>query len=360
MDTRRRLRHKQTITALVRISLLTANLDSPMHSLWTNQEHHNPKTERACQACTVPMKDLGNPRYDIVKNARSTDGLREDPALVASIEKRQERLKMSRALGVVVPRCPNPLDEVTFDRVVGCGMDALHQSALNAGKKIMTFVLDALDSSGSEIVRGRFTWRRMLPPNVSPMDDITNTSGWVALTGQRLWLVSSIFPFLVAPIFSHPNILDDQVRAMVVAEVAGRIDVDSSTPDGKTAVCAAFQDVIKACSWSYFVVPSPSFTAEGLRTLQKSQIDQVKQVTRVLGVALGTIHKRLHIARNVVVNGERCDEMQRRRSQEQAAESIGSFGEWTRQRRTHVAYYERQLSYASIGGRRRVDGLGLD
>ncbi|CAN0293919.1 unnamed protein product [Ectocarpus sp. 6 AP-2014] len=66
-----------------------------------------------------------------------------------------------------------PLDEVTFDRVEGCGMD----SALNAGKKIMTFVLDALDSAGSEIVRGRFAWRRMLPPNVSPMADITSAGG---------------------------------------------------------------------------------------------------------------------------------------------------------------------------------------
>ncbi|CBJ33751.1 hypothetical protein Esi_0588_0013 [Ectocarpus siliculosus] len=234
---------------------------------------------------------------------RAFDGLREDLALVASIKKKQEHLKMSRALGVVVPRYPNPLDEVTFDRVEGCGMDVLHQSALNAGKKIMTFVLDALDSAGSEIVRGRFAWRRMLPPNVSPMADITSAGGWAALTGQQLWLVSSIFPFLVAPIFSHPNLLDDYVRAMVVAEVADRIDVNSGTPAGKAAVCAAFQDLIKACSWSSFVVRSPSFTAEGLRTLQKSQIDQVKQVTRVMGVALGSIHKGLHIARNVVVNG---------------------------------------------------------
>ncbi|CBJ31050.1 hypothetical protein Esi_0230_0025 [Ectocarpus siliculosus] len=181
----------------------------------------------------------------------------------------------------------------------------LTQSALNAGKKIMTFVLDALDSAVSEIVRGRFAWRRMLPQNVLPMADITSAGGWAALTGQQLWLVSSIFPFLVAPIFSHPNLLDDYVRAMVVAEVADRIDVNSGTPAGKAAVCAAFQDLIKACSWSSFVVRSPSFTAEGLGTLQKSQIDQVqvKQVTRVMGVALGSIHKGLHIAPNVVVNG---------------------------------------------------------
>lgn len=81
----------------------------------------------------------------------------------------------------------------------------LTQSALNASKKIMGFVLEALDPAGTEIVRARFAWRRMLPPNVSPMADITSAGGWAALTGQQLWLVSSIFPFLLAPIFSQPN-----------------------------------------------------------------------------------------------------------------------------------------------------------
>ncbi|CAM9285430.1 unnamed protein product [Ectocarpus sp. 13 AM-2016] len=294
---------KQTVTALVRLGLLTANLDSPMHSLWTNQKHHNAKTERACQACVVPRRDLGNPKYDIVKNARTADGLREDLDRVAATEKKQDRDKLSRALGVVVPRYPNPLDEVAFDRVEGCGMDILHQSALNSGKKIMGFVMEALDPAGSEIVRARLAWRRMLPPNVSPIADITSAGGWSALTGQQLWLVSSIFPFLLAPIFSSSDNLGRYVRTMIVTEVADRISVDPGTPAGKAAVCNAFQALVKACSWSCFVVRSPSFTAEGLRVLQKSQEEQVKQATRVMGVALGTIHKGLHIARNVVVNG---------------------------------------------------------
>ncbi|CAB1113361.1 unnamed protein product [Ectocarpus sp. CCAP 1310/34] len=64
-----------------------------------------------------------------------------------------------------------------------------------------------------------------------------------------------------------------------------------------------------ACSWSCFVVRSPSCTAEGLHVLHKSHNPyttavEVKQATRVIGVALGTIHKGLEIARNVVVNGE--------------------------------------------------------
>lgn len=81
------------------------------------------------------------------------------------------------------------------------------QSALNAGKRIMSFVLDALDAAGTEVVRGRFGWRRMLPPTTSPMSDITSAGGWAVLTGQQLWLVSSIFPFILAPVFSTPDSL---------------------------------------------------------------------------------------------------------------------------------------------------------
>ncbi|CAB1105078.1 unnamed protein product [Ectocarpus sp. CCAP 1310/34] len=160
----------------------------------------------------------------------------------------------------------------------------LTQSALNSGKKIMGFVMDALDPAGSEIVRAR-------------------AGGGSALTSQQLWLVPSIFPFLLAPIFSSPDNLGRYVRAMVAMEVADRISVEPVTPAGKAAVCNAFQDLVKACSWSCFVVRSPSFTAEGLHVLQNSQQEQVKQATRVIRVALGTIHKGLDIARNLVVNG---------------------------------------------------------
>ncbi|CAB1115091.1 unnamed protein product [Ectocarpus sp. CCAP 1310/34] len=247
------VRLQDNVEALVRLGLLTANLDSPMHSLWANQKHHNAKT--TCQACVVPRRDLGNPKYDIVKNARTADGLKEDLDRVAATEKKQDRVKLSRALGVVVPRYPNPLHEVAIDRVDGCGMDGTQmpqvhigrvadlvsqfsythkrdhiallicsqneqsdaritsqaacaltgESALNSGKKIMGFVMDALDPTGTEVVRARFAWRRMLPPNVSPIADITSAGGRSALTGQQLWLVASIFPFLLAPIFSSPD-----------------------------------------------------------------------------------------------------------------------------------------------------------
>lgn len=113
--------------ALCRFGLLTVNLDSPMHSSWTNQKYHNAKTERACQACRVTKKDLGNPRYNIVTNARSADGLKRDLDRVAKAEKQSERTRLSKSLGVVLPQFPNPVDLVTFDKVEQCGMEVLHQ-----------------------------------------------------------------------------------------------------------------------------------------------------------------------------------------------------------------------------------------
>ena len=68
---------------------------------------------------------------------------------------------------------------------------------------------------------------------------------------------------------------DRNVRTMVVAEVAERIGVDPTAPTGKAHVCAAFQDLMRACSWSSFMVRRNTFTAEDLRTLQKSQREQV-------------------------------------------------------------------------------------
>ncbi|CAM9353790.1 unnamed protein product [Hapterophycus canaliculatus] len=285
------------------MGLLSASLDCPMHSAWTNQKHHNGKTTRCCQACTVTRRNLGNHKYDVVKNASSADSLKRDLARVSATENNADRTALSQSLGVVQPKYTNPLDEVHFDRVEGCGMDILHQSALNVVKKVMKFVLDALEGAGTAVLRARFSLRRMQPPNISPLGDFTTPGGFAALTGQELWIVSSVFPFLVAPIFDGPTSLDLYVRDGATREVAERIGADASTWDGKTEVCRAFQDLVKANGWSAFVVRCPSFTTDGLGVLQKSQRDQIKQVTKTIGVTAGTIHKGLHIARNVEVNG---------------------------------------------------------
>ncbi|CAN0122140.1 unnamed protein product, partial [Ectocarpus sp. 12 AP-2014] len=93
---------------LVRLGLLTANLDSPTHSLWTNKKHHNTKTERACQACVVPRRHLGNPQYDIVKNARTADGLREDLDRVAATKKKEHGESCHELWAWSCPGIPTP------------------------------------------------------------------------------------------------------------------------------------------------------------------------------------------------------------------------------------------------------------
>lgn len=84
---------------------------------------------------------------------------------------------------------------------------AFAQDALNVDKRVMAFVLDALDPQGSAVIRSRLAMRRTLPPNVSHMGDITSAGGWTGLTGQELWILSSIFPFLLSPIFDDPRSL---------------------------------------------------------------------------------------------------------------------------------------------------------
>lgn len=81
------------------------------------------------------------------------------------------------------------------------------QDALNADKQIMSWLLEALTGDGAAVVRTRFATRAMLPPNASPLGDITSPGGWSALTGQELWMVSSVFPFLMAPIFADAESL---------------------------------------------------------------------------------------------------------------------------------------------------------
>lgn len=111
------------------MGLLTANLDSPMHSAWTNTKHSNARTERPCQACKVSKSDLGNPDYDIRRNARTADGIRRDLEYVAAGVGQAERTERSRKRGVVAGRYPNPLDLVVFDPVQQTGMEILHQAS---------------------------------------------------------------------------------------------------------------------------------------------------------------------------------------------------------------------------------------
>lgn len=78
----------------------------------------------------MTRRNLGNHKYDVVKNAYSSDALKRDLARVAAGKTKKARTKLSRSRGVVLPKYTNPLDEVHFDRVEGCGMDILHQVSM--------------------------------------------------------------------------------------------------------------------------------------------------------------------------------------------------------------------------------------
>lgn len=278
------------------MGLLTANLDSPMHSAWSSTKHSNAKTERPCQACKVRKSDLGEPSYNIKQNARSADGIRRDVEYVKAGANASECASRSRRKGVVSAAHSNPLDLVVFDPVQQIGMDILHQAgpieilglpveleALNKQHGVqrrvsrylrwdvrrdggmLLLLCGHLDKSSScpqperahgtgsffysscfvatflpanlvsgqpqlrqqdhELCVGRFdgarqslgrarlATRRLLPPNVSPLTDITRPGGWTSLTGQELWILSSVFPFLTAPIFEDAASL---VRSHVV------------------------------------------------------------------------------------------------------------------------------------------------
>lgn len=95
--------------------------------------------------------------------------------------------------------------------------------------------MDACEKKGLQVLAGRLAARGFLPPTASPLGDITCDGGWSALTGQQLWVLSSILPFLFQPIFSDPSAMVvffslEQVGAGAVAQVfpnapVGAIDV---------------------------------------------------------------------------------------------------------------------------------------
>lgn len=109
------------------MGLLTANLDSPMHSSWLNTKYSNASTERPCQACKVKKSDLGDPNYNVKRNARTADGILRDLAYVSAGNSKPERTARSKRKGVVVGAFPNPLAMVVYDPVQQTGMDIIHQ-----------------------------------------------------------------------------------------------------------------------------------------------------------------------------------------------------------------------------------------
>lgn len=221
-----------------------------------NVKQCNGSTELSCQRCKVPRAQLGNPAYDFRKNSRSAEGVDRDIEYVKKGATATERTTRGRDRGVVPPRVPNPLKKLTFDRQLQIPFDIFHLDALvraeregseienvdcvemrrctsgatdppllispptlayrkrcrppfnltqNKSKRMIRFVLSACDVGGLAVVSARVSLRQLLPPNISPMGDITTDAGWAGLTGNQIWILSSILPLLFAPIFADVN-----------------------------------------------------------------------------------------------------------------------------------------------------------
>ncbi|CAN0258856.1 unnamed protein product [Scytosiphon promiscuus] len=286
-------------TAFVRGGLLAAILDSPEQSDWTNTKHSNGSTELSCQRCKVPRSQLGNPAYDFRRNGRTAEGVDKDIEYAEEGATRTERIVRGRKLGVVAPRLPNPLKKLTFDRQLQVPFDILHFDALNKCKRMIRFLLSACDDNGLAVVSARLSLRQLLPPNASPLGDITSDGGWGGLTGNQIWIISSILPLLFAPVFADVTSMEQHVRSSEIGAVAERTGADPGTHRGKKKVCLAFRDLIKSCSASTFMVRAGSYTESDLGVLEKSEMEQIRQASRVLGQELGSFHKGLHVADDI-------------------------------------------------------------
>eukprot|EP00752_Nemacystus_decipiens_P016129 g14422.t1 len=227
---------------------------------------------------------LGNGSYDFRANERSAEDIDADIAWAREGATATERNRRATTRGVALPDVASPLEKLTFDRQRQLPFDILHQDAL-------------------AIVAGRLAVRQLLPPNVSPFGDITTDGGWSGLTGNQIWLLSSILGLLFAPIFANPTSLEKYVRFPEIDAVAERIGSDYNTSAGKKNVCQAFRDLIISCSDSTFMVRRASFTSAQLAALEKSQAASIDQASRVMGKELGSFHKGLHLADDVQTLG---------------------------------------------------------
>lgn len=123
--------------ALVRMGLLTANLDSPMHSKWSGTKCSGGKTHKPCSTCNCTRRDLANEDYPVKQRRRTDDQLEDDLAYVLGGSTRSEKKRRSQKRGVTIPAVPNPLRELVFSRVRGIGVDIMHQDAIVSFYRLM-------------------------------------------------------------------------------------------------------------------------------------------------------------------------------------------------------------------------------
>lgn len=111
------------------MGLLTLMVDTPVHKAMTNTKGSNSKTKHPCTACRVTQEGLGDWQCNFRGMLRTAEGIDADLAYVEAGRTATERANRSRDRGVTPPDLPNPLKNVTFDRVRQTGEDILHQDA---------------------------------------------------------------------------------------------------------------------------------------------------------------------------------------------------------------------------------------
>lgn len=120
----------QILQVFVRMGLLTAMVDSPVHAAMTNTKGSNAKTKHPCAACNISHDDLKDSQCNFNRMRRTAEGIDADIAYAEAGRTAHERGQRSMHRGVTPPDLPNPLKRVTFDRVRQIGVDILHQDAL--------------------------------------------------------------------------------------------------------------------------------------------------------------------------------------------------------------------------------------
>ena len=114
----------------VRMGLLTAMVDSPVHSAMTNTKGSNASTKHPCAACNISHEELKDWQCDFQRKRRTAEGIDADIAYAEAGSTAHERGQRAMHRGVTPPNLPNPLKRLTFDRVRQIGVDVLHQDAI--------------------------------------------------------------------------------------------------------------------------------------------------------------------------------------------------------------------------------------
>lgn len=110
-------------------------LDSPEQAAWGNVKQSGFLTYFGCQRCFIPREELGNPDYDFRANERTAEGVDASIDYASRGETAAERARRETQRGVVIPEEANPLNTLTFNRLLQSPFEILHQDSLASNSR---------------------------------------------------------------------------------------------------------------------------------------------------------------------------------------------------------------------------------